>query len=165
MTLAELFDAPELAGVDIDGVLKLLRLSIAVGETSIRYGAVQPRASADRLNAVLLSRVERGEAWSALASPRLGGGAGVSTLDLLMMASLHEKVDRKKALGKDMDEMAARVARSLAITGLRLRVGDVEVAPGDITSRMSHIFEDSGKTLIAHSVERGFWATQKTASR
>ena len=165
MTLAELFDAPELAGVDIDGVLKLLRLSIAVGETSIRYGAVQPRASADRLNAVLLSRVERGEIWSALASPRLGGGAGVGTLDLLMMASLHEKVDRKKALGKDMDELTARVVRSLAVTGLQLRVGDVEVAPGDITKRMSHIFEDSGKTLIAHSVERGFWAAQKTASR
>jgi len=84
MTLAELFDAPELAGVDIDGVLKLLRLSIAVGETSIRYGAVQPRASADRLNAVLLPRVERGKIWSALASPRLGGGAGVGTLDLLI---------------------------------------------------------------------------------
>jgi len=81
------------------------------------------------------------------------------------MASLHEKVDRKKALGKDMDELTAGVVRSLAVTGLQLRVGDVEVAPGDITKRMSHIFEDSGKTLIAHSVERGFWAAQKTASR
>jgi hypothetical protein len=87
------------------------------------------------------------------------------TLDLLMMASQHEQVDRKKALSKDMDELTARVARSLAITGLRLRVGEAEVAPGDITKRMAHIFEDSGKTLIAHSVERGFWAAQKTAAR
>jgi hypothetical protein len=165
MTLTELFDAPEFARVGIDGILKLVRLSIAVGETSIRYGAVQPRASADRLNAVLLSRVERGETWNALASPRLGGGAGVGTLDLLMMASLHEKTDRKKALTKDMDELSARVARSLAVTGLQLRVGEVEVAPGDITKRMGHLFEDSGKTLITHSIERGFWATQKTAAR
>lgn len=165
MTLAELFDAPEFAGVDIDSVLKVLRLSIAVGETSIRYGAVQSRESADRLNAALLSRVERGEIWSALASPRLGGGEGVSTLDLLMMASLHEKADRKRALSKDIDELVARVTRSLAATGLRLRVGDVEVALADIAKRVGHIFEDSGKKLIAHSVERGFWAQQKTTAR
>jgi hypothetical protein len=165
MTLAELFDVPEFAGVDIDGVLKLVRLSIAVGETSIRYGAVQSRESADRLNAALLSRVERGEIWSALASPRLGGGEGVSTLDLLMMASLHEKADRKRALSKDIDELVARVTRSLAATGLRLRVGDVEVALADIAKRVGHIFEDSGKKLIAHSVERGFWAQQKTTAR
>lgn len=165
MTLAELFDAPEVAGVDMDGVLKLVRLSIAVGETSFRYGAVQTRASADRLNAVLLSRAEQGEKWNALASPRPGGGAGVGTLDLLMMASLHEKADRKKALSKDMDELTARVTRSLAAVGMQLRVGDVEVAPGDITRRMGHIFEDSGKTLIAHATELGFWAAQKAATR
>jgi SAM-dependent methyltransferase len=164
MTLAELFDAPELAGMDIDGVLNLVRFSIAVEETSIRYGAARPRASADRLNAVLLSRAEQGETWNALASPRLGGGAGVGTLDLLMMASLHEKADRKNALSNDTEELTTRVARSLALTGLHLRVSDVEVQPGDITKRMGDIFEYSGNTLIAHSVERGFWTAQKTAS-
>ncbi|MFT4433219.1 hypothetical protein [Caballeronia sp. 15715] len=114
---------------------------------------------------MLLSRAEQGEKWNALASPRLGGGAGVGTLDLLMMASLHEKADRKKALSKDMDELTARVTRSLAAVGMQLRVGDVEVAPGDITRRMGHIFEDSGKTLIAHATELGFWAAQKAATR
>jgi hypothetical protein len=164
-TLAELFNAPEFGALSMDQLLKILRLSIAVGETSIRYGAIQPRASADRLNAVLLARVERGEVWSALASPRLGGGTGVGTLDQLMMASLHEKADRTKALSKDIDELIARVTRSLAATGLQLRVGDAEVPPEDIAKRLGHIFADSSKKLIAHSVELGFWPALKTAAR
>jgi SAM-dependent methyltransferase len=73
MTLAQVFDAPEFAGLTLDSILNLLRLSIAVGETSVRYGAVQPRAMADRLNAVLLTKAEQGEALGALASPRQGG--------------------------------------------------------------------------------------------
>jgi SAM-dependent methyltransferase len=163
-TLAQLFNAPELAGLDMDGVLKLLRLSIAVGETSVRYGPVQPRASADRLNAVLLSRGERGEVWSSLASPRLGGGAGVSTLDQLMMAALNDKPDRTRALSKDIDELAVRVTRSLAATGLQLKVADAHVPAADVTKRVSHMFTDSGKALIAHSVKLGIWAVQKKTS-
>jgi Predicted methyltransferase regulatory domain/Methyltransferase domain len=164
-TLADLFDAPEFASLDMDGVLKILRLSMAVGETLMRYGDIPPRAPADRLNAVLLSRAERGEVWSSLASPRLGGGTGVSTLDQLMMASLHEKTDRTKALSKDIDELTARVTRSLAATGLRLQVGDAHVPPEELTKRVGHLFTDSGKKLIAHAVELGFWSAQKTAAR
>jgi hypothetical protein len=98
MTLAQVFDAPEFAGLTLDAILKLLRLSIAVGETFVRYGEAQPRATADRLNAVLLATGERGEAWGALASPRQGGGAGISVLDQLMLASLHAKADPIKAI-------------------------------------------------------------------
>lgn len=163
MTLAQVFDAPEFAGLTLDAILKLLRLSIAVGETSVRYGAVQPRATADRLNAVLLTKAEQGEAWGALASPRLGGGAGISALDQLMLASLHTKADPAKALTTDIDELIARVSRSLVATGLRLQVGDAEVPPEDTTMRLRHIFEDSGKTLIAHAIELGFLAAQKTS--
>ncbi|KQR86141.1 hypothetical protein ASG35_25945 [Burkholderia sp. Leaf177] len=164
-TLAQVFDAPELAGLSLDSILKMLRLSIAVGETMVRYGAEQPRAAADRLNAILLSRIERGEVWGALASPRQGGGAGVSVLDQLILASLHAKADPVKALTKDQDELVARVKRSLAATGLKLRVGDVDVAEEDTDQRLGHILEDSGKTLLAHAVELGFMAARKTAAR
>jgi hypothetical protein len=164
-TLAQVFDAPEFAGLSLDSILKLLRLSIAVGETVVRYGAEQPRTAADRLNGVLLSRIECGEVWGALASPRQGGGAGMSVLDQLMLASLHAKADPVKALTKDHDELVARVKRSLAATGLKLRVGDVEVAEGDTDKRIGHIFEDSGKTLLAHAVEQGFLAARKTSAR
>jgi len=165
MTLAQLFNAPEFASLSLDAILKLVRLSIAVGETSIRYGAVQPREKAERLNAVLLSRTERGEVWNALASPRLGGGAGVGTLDQLLLASLHEKTDRPKALSKDTGELVARIKRSLAATGLRLRIANAEVPDEQIETRVGHILADSGKKLIAHSEELGFWLAQKTAGR
>lgn len=164
-TLAQVFDAPEFAGLSLDSILKLLRLSIAVGETVVRYGAEQPRAAADRLNGVLLSRIERGEVWGALASPRQGGGAGMSVLDQLMLASLHAKVDPVKSLMRDHDELVARVKRSLAATGLKLRVGDAEVAGEDTGRRLGHIFEDSGKTLLAHAVEQGFLAVRKASAR
>ena len=121
MTLAQLFDAPAFAGLTLDAILKLLRVSIAVGETMVRYGAAQPRAMADRLNAVLLARAEQGEASGALASPRLGGGAGISVLDQLMLATLDTKADPEKALAKNIDESIARVSRSLVATGLRLQ--------------------------------------------
>jgi SAM-dependent methyltransferase len=163
-TLAQVFDAPEFAGLSLDSILKLLRLSIAVGETVVRYGPEQPRAAADRLNSALLSRVESGETWSALASPRHGGGAGVSTLDQLMLAALHEKADPAKALTKDINELIARVKRSLIATGFKLRVGDKEVADEDTERRLGHIFEDSGKTLLAHAVEQGFFAAARKTS-
>ena len=89
----------------------------------------------------------------------------MATLDLLMMAALQEKTDRTKALSKNMDELTARETRSLAPTGLQLRVGGVEVAPGDMAKRVGHLFEDPGKKLIAHSIELGFWTPQKTASQ
>src|SRR6195952_447855 len=164
-TLAQVFDAPEFAGLPIDSILKLLRLSAAVGETLIRFGAEQPRAAADRLNGVLLSRVERGEAWGAMATPRQGGGAGISTLDQLMLAALHEKADPVKALTKDIDELIARVRRSLVATGLKLRVADKEVSDEETDKRLGHIFEDSGKTLLAHAVELGVMAARKTSAR
>jgi SAM-dependent methyltransferase len=165
MTLAQVFDAPEFAGLTLDSILKLLRLSIAVGETSVRYGAVQPRAMADRLNAVLLTKAEQGEALGALASPRQGGGAGISALDQLMLASLYRKADPAKALTTDIDELIARVSRSLVATGLRLQVGHAEVPPEEATMRLRHIFEDSGKTLIAHAIELDFLDAQKTSGR
>lgn len=163
MTLAQIFDSPEFTGLTLDDILKILRLSIATGETSIRYGAEQPRETADRLNAVLLSRAERGEVWNALASPRIGGGAAVGTLDQLLLASLHEKTDRTKALSKDTDELIARIKRSLVATGLRLRIAGAEVPPEDIGMRLGHILADSGKKLIAHSERLGFWRAQKPA--
>ena len=165
MTLAQVFDAPEFAGLPPDAILKLLRVSIAVGETMVRYGAVQPRETADRLNAVLLARAEQGEASGALASPRLGGGAGISALDGMMLAALHTKADPVKALTRDIDELVARVSRSLVATGLGLQVGGADVPPGEITTRLRHIFEDSGKKLIAHSIELGFLNAQKTSGR
>ncbi|SAL31753.1 putative methyltransferase regulatory domain protein [Caballeronia sordidicola] len=159
-TLAQVFDSPEFAGLSLDAILGLLRLSIAVGETAVRYGAEQPRVAADRLNAVLLSRVERGEVWGALASVRQGGGAGISTLDQLIFATLNEKTDPQKALAKDTKELVARLKRSMVATGLKLRIGDVEVADKDIDKRLGHIFEDSGKKLLAHAVELGFMAAR-----
>jgi hypothetical protein len=164
-TLADLFDAPEFAGLDLVEVLKLVRLSIAANETFLRYGPMQPRAAADRLNAVLLARMERGEGGQALASTRLGGGAGVSTLDQLMMASLNEKADRRKALGKDINELTARVARSLQTNGLNLTVAGNAVDRDDVSKRIGHIFADSGAKLIAHCVEQGFWTEQKAGRR
>jgi SAM-dependent methyltransferase len=164
-TLAQIFDAPEFAGLSIDAILKLLRLSIAAGETCVRYGPEQPRAAADRLNGVLLSRAERGEAWGALATPRQGGGAGISTLDQLLLAALYEKADPVKALTKDIGELVARVKRSLIATGLKLRVGDKEVPDDDTEKRLGHIFEDSGKTLLAHAVEQGFFAASRKSAR
>jgi SAM-dependent methyltransferase len=157
MTLAQLIDAPRFADVPFDLLMNTLRLSIAVGETSIRYGAIQPRAAAERLNSVLLSRAERGEVWNALASPRLGGGEGVGTFDQLLLASFRGKPDRIKAMNDDMDELIARVKRSLAATGLRLRIGKIEVPAEDIEMRLGHIFADSGKKLIAHAETLGFW--------
>ena len=139
MTLSQVFDAPEFAGLTLDAILKLLRVSIAVGETFVRYGAAQPRATADRLNAVLLTRAEQGEASRALASPRLGGGAGISVLDELMLATLYTKADPVKALARDIDELIARVSRSLVATGLRLQVAGPEVPPEEITTRLRHI--------------------------
>ena len=165
MTLAQVFDAAEFAGLALDDILKLLRLSIAVGETLVRYGAPQPREAADRLNAALLTRAEQGEASGALASPRLGGGAGISALDGMMLASLHAKADQVKALTRDIDELVARVSRSLIATELKLQVGGAEVPPEETTTRLRHIFEDSGKKLIAHSIELGFLSTQKTSGR
>ncbi|MEA3089888.1 MAG: hypothetical protein QOJ04_1230 [Caballeronia sp.] len=165
MTLAQVFDAPEFAGLSLDAILKLLRVSLAVGETFVRYGAAQPRATADRLNAVLLTKAERGEALGALASPRMGGGAGISVLDELMLAALHEKADPVKALTRDIDELIARVSRSLVATGLRLQVGGAEVSPEDTTTRLRHIFEDSGEKLIAHSEGLDLLPVQKTSKR
>lgn len=165
MTLAQVFDAPEFAGLSFDAILKLLRVSIAVGETFVRYGAVQPRAAADRLNAVLLTRAEQGEALGALASPRLGGGATISVLDELMLASLYAKADPVKALTRDIDELVARVSRSLIATDLRLQVGGAEVSPEETTTRLRHIFEDSGEKLIAHSEGLDFLLVQKTSKR
>ncbi|OTP73277.1 class I SAM-dependent methyltransferase [Caballeronia sordidicola] len=164
-TLAEVFDAPELAGLPLDAILKLLRLSIAIGETVVRYGPEQPRAAADRLNTALFSRAERGEPWDALAAPRQGGGAGIGTLDQLMLAALHEKADPVKALTKDIDELVARTKRSVAATGLKLRVGDKDVADDDIDRRLGHIFEDSGKKLLAYAVEQGFFPAARKTSR
>ena len=161
MTLAQVFDVPGFAGLTLDAILKRLRLSIAVGETFVRYGETQPRAAADRLNAVLLERVERGEAWGALASPRQGGGAGISLLDQLLLASLHAKADPIKAISRDIDELVARVTRSLAATGLKLRVGNADVPPKEINTRLRHIFEDSGKALVEHAVGLDFLAAQK----
>ena len=164
-TLAEIFDAPVVAGLSLDAILKLLRLSIAVGETFVRYGPEQPRAAADRLNAALLSRVEAGEGWSALASPRQGGGAGISMVDQLMLAALHDKPDPMKALTKNIDELVARTKRSMAATGLKLKVGDKEVPEEDIDRRIGHMFEDSGKKLLAHAVEQGFFPAARKTSR
>jgi Predicted methyltransferase regulatory domain len=161
MTLAQVFDAPEFAGMNLDAIMKIVRISLAAGETSVRYGDIRPRARADQLNEVLLSRAEGGEVWTALASPRLGGGEGISTLDQLVMASLHKKADRTRALGEDIDELTSRVKRSLAVTGLRLRVGEIEVPQEDTEKRLAHIFADSGKKLIEHSIERGFWPAEK----
>jgi hypothetical protein len=161
MTLLQVFDAPEFAGMDLDAILKTVRISIAAGQTSVRYGDIRPRAQADQLNDVLLSRVEWGEVWNALASPRLAGGDGVSVLDQLLIASLHKKADRTRALDEDIDELISRVKRSLAVTGLRLRVGETEVPPEDIEKRLAHIFADTGKKLIEHATERGFWPAEK----
>ena len=61
--------------------------------------------------------------------------------------------------------MVARVSRSLIATGLKLQVGGAEVPPEETTTRLRHIFEDSGKKLIAHSIELGFLSTQKTSGR
>ena len=165
MTLAQVFDAPEFAGLTLDAILKLLRLSIAVNETFVRYGEAQPRATADRLNAVLLARIERGETWGALASPRQGGGAGISVLDQLMLASLHAKADPIKAITGDIDELVARVTRSLAATGLKLQVGNADVPPKETNTRLRHIFEDSGKALVDHAVGLDFLAAQKTSAQ
>jgi hypothetical protein len=101
----------------------------------------------------------------ALASPRLGGGSGISALDELMLASLYAKADPVKALTKDIDELVARVSRSLVATGLRLQVGGAEVSPEETTTRLRHIFEDSGEKLIAHSEGMDFLPVQKTSKR
>jgi SAM-dependent methyltransferase len=165
MTLAQVFDAPEFAGLTLDAILKLLRLSIAVGETFVRYGAVQPRTTADRLNALLLAKAERGEALGALASPRQGGGAGISVLDQLMLASLYAKADPAKALAGDIDELIARVSRSLAATGLKLQVGNADVSLEETSTRLRHIFEDSGKALVEHAIGLDFLVAQKISGR
>jgi 2-polyprenyl-3-methyl-5-hydroxy-6-metoxy-1,4-benzoquinol methylase len=164
-TLADIFDAPEFAGLDLDYVLKLVRLSLAANETSLRYGPMQPRAAADRLNAVLLARMEQGEGWPALATTRLGGGAGVSGLDQLLMASLNEKEDRTKSLGKDILELSARVARSMQTSGLNLTIAGDKVDRDDVSKRIGHIFADSGAKLIAHCVAQGFWTEPKAGRR
>lgn len=101
----------------------------------------------------------------ALASPRLGGGAGISVLDELMLAALHAKADPVKALTRDIDELIARVSRSLVATGLRLQVGGAEVSPEETTTRLRHMFEDSGEKLIAHSEGLDFLPVQKTSKR
>lgn len=163
ITLASLFHAPAFNGLDLDGVLKLVRLSLVANETALRFGAIQPRAAADRLNAVLLSRAERGEGWQALASPRLGGGAGVSGLDQLLMAALNDKPDRSKAIAKDLKDLVARVTRSLQITGLHLEVGGEPVGAGDLPKRIGHMLTDSGARLINHGVQLGVWTEAKGA--
>ncbi|MGA7815496.1 hypothetical protein, partial [Caballeronia sp.] len=155
----------EFVGLYLDEVLKLVRLSIATNETFLRYGPVQPRAAADRLNAVLLARMERGEGWQALASTRLGGGAGVKALDQLLKASLNEKEDRRKALGKDIKELTARVARSLQTSGLNLTVAGDAVDRDDVSKRIGDIFAESGAKLIAYCIEQGFWTEQKAGRR
>jgi SAM-dependent methyltransferase len=161
MTLAQVFDAPEFAGMTLDAILKAVRIAIAAGEISVRYGDIRPRVQADQLNDVLLSRAEWGEVWNALASPRLGGGEGVSTLDLLMIAALHKKADRTRALGEDIDELTSRVKRSLALTGLHLQMGETAVPQDDTEKRLAHIFANSGNKLIEHSTERGIWLAEK----
>ena len=113
----------------------------------------------------MLARIERGEAWGALASPRQGGGAGISALDQLMLASLHTKADPIKAITKDIDELVARVTRSLAATGLKLQVGNADVPPEETSTRLRHIFEDSGKVLVEHAIGLDFLAAQKTSGR
>jgi hypothetical protein len=53
------------------------------------------------------------------------------------------------------------VTRSLAATGLKLRVGNADVPPKEINTRLRHIFEDSGKALVEHAVGLDFLAAQK----
>jgi hypothetical protein len=75
------------------------------------------------------------------------------------------KGDPAKALTTDIDELIARVSRSLVATGLRLQVGHAEVPPEETSTRLRHIFEDSGKILIAHAIELDFLDAQKISGR
>jgi len=52
-----------------------------------------------------------------------------------------------------------------AATGLRLQVANAQVPAEQIEMRLGHILADSGKKLIAHSEELGFWLAQNTAAR
>ena len=114
MTLDQLFDAPELAGHGIDTIMQIVRFSLAAGETAIRYGDVQPRAAADRLNTVLLSHAERGEKWDALASPKFAGGVPVGLLDQLLIAPLQAK-RRSEARADERYRRTRRACRALAV--------------------------------------------------
>ena len=157
MTLDQLFDAPELAGHGIDTIMQIVRFSLAAGETAIRYGDVQPRAAADRLNTVLLSHAERGEKWDALASPKFAGGVPVGLLDQLLIAPLRAKSDPKRALTSDIDELVAHVERSLLNTGLNLNVGERVTPREEMPAAIRKILDDSGAALIALCDENDFW--------
>ena len=82
-----------------------------------------------------------------------------------MLASLHAKADPIKAITGDIDELVARVTRSLAATGLKLQVGNADVPPKETNTRLRHIFEDSGKALVDHAVGLDFLAAQKTSAQ
>lgn len=157
MTLDQLFDAPELAGHGIDTIMQIVRFSLAAGETAIRYGDVQPRAAADRLNTVLLSHAERGEKWDALASPKFAGGVPVGLLDQLLIAPLRAKSDPKRALTSDIDELVVHVERSLLNTGLNLNVGERVTPREEMPAAIRKILDDSGAALIALCDENDFW--------
>jgi hypothetical protein len=151
-TLAEVFDAPEFAGHSIDTVMELVRFSLALGETRIRYGAVPPRAAADRLNATLLARAERGEEWDALASPRLAGGVPYGQLDQILVAALcgGDTPDARHALAEDIDEIAARAAQAFIRTGRQLNVKGEAAPAGQIPGEIRDMLASYGETLIAH---------------
>jgi SAM-dependent methyltransferase len=156
-TLDELFDAPELAGFDIESIMQLVRFSLAAGETSIRYGDVAPRAAADRLNTVLLDRAERGEKWDALASPKFAGGVPVGLLDQLLIAPLRMKRDPTAALTSDIDELVAHAARSLVNTGLHLNVGSRATTREEMPAAIRNILDTSGPALIALCDQNDLW--------
>lgn len=156
-TLDQLFDAPELAAHGIDTIMQIVRFSLAVGETSLRYGDVQPRVAADRLNTVLLDQAERGEKWDALASPRFAGGVSVGLLDQLLIAPLRAKRDPKSALTSEIDEIAAHVERSLSNSGLNLNVGDRITPREEMPAAIRKILADSGPALLALCDENDFW--------
>ena len=162
MTLDRLLDAPELAVHGIDGIMQIVRLSLAVGETHIRYGDVQPRAASDRLNSVLLDRAERGDKWDALASPRFAGGVPVGLLDQLLIAPLRSKRDAKRAITGEIDELVAHVERSLANSGLNLNIGSEPTPREQIPDALRKIIANSGDALIALCDTNDFWPAKRS---
>jgi predicted O-methyltransferase YrrM len=156
-TLDALFEAPELAAFGIDPIMQLVRFSLAIGESSVRYGDVAPRAAADRLNTVLLDRAERGEKWDALASPKFAGGVPIGLLDQLLIAPLRAKRDPKAALTRDIDELVAHAQRSLTNAGLNLNIGSRATTREELPAQIRNILDQSGSALIALCDENDLW--------